>query len=45
MAADFIQHIWVYISAFSAQAVRLILINYDFESFVLSLIFPSEVDA
>lgn len=31
MAADFIQRIWVYISGFSAQAFRLILINYDFE--------------
>lgn len=31
MAADFIQRICVYISGFSAQAVRLILINYDFE--------------
>lgn len=39
MVADFIQRIWVYISGFSAQAVRLILINYDLE-FTWTMRFP-----
>lgn len=57
MAADFIRRIWVYISGFSAQAVLLILINYDCEctwairfpiNFILKVLlflFPSEYDA